>query len=170
MWPPSTPSLWAIFSFAPGVSCSDHIFLSFQFKLTLSFAGGSQGFLGDGDWRRKGSGFCGMGRLLVGIRTHVSGLEKLPQGGVVAADLKVPVRGCVRGPVEGRKASGLFLVAVSGLSSVVALCGLLFAVASLVATPRLQRTGPEVVVHGLSCPTPCGIFPDHELNLCLLHR
>ena len=46
-WPPSIPSLWDIFSVAPGVSCSDHIFLSFQFKLTLSFAGGSQGFLGE---------------------------------------------------------------------------------------------------------------------------
>ena len=69
MWPPSIPSPWDIFSVAPGVSCSDHNFLSFQFKLTLSFAGGSQGFLGDGDRRKKGSGFCGMGRLLVGMRT-----------------------------------------------------------------------------------------------------
>ena len=26
-----------------------------------------------------------------------------------------------------------------------------------------------VVVHGLSCPTPCGIFPDQGSNPCLLH-
>ena len=26
-----------------------------------------------------------------------------------------------------------------------------------------------VVVHGLSFPTPCGIFPDQGLNLCSLH-
>ena len=30
--------------------------------------------------------------------------------------------------------------------------------------------GSVVVVHGLSCSVPCGIFPDPELNPCLLHR
>ena len=29
---------------------------------------------------------------------------------------------------------------------------------------------PMVVAHGLSCSTACGIFPDQDLNLCLLHR
>ena len=40
--------------------------------------------------------------------------------------------------------------------------------ASAAAAPRLQSTGPIVMVHGLSCST-CGIFPDQGSNLCLLH-
>lgn len=86
---------------------------------------------------------------------------------------KSPLEGVLEAQWRGeweQSYAGFSLVAASGFSSVVAVCGLLFAVASLVATPRLQRTGPEVMVHGLSCPTPCGIFPDHELNLCLLHH
>ena len=33
---------------------------------------------------------------------------------------------------------------------------------------RLQRTGSEVVTHGLSCSEACGIFLDQGLNPCLL--
>ena len=51
---------------------------------------------------------------------------------------------------------------------VVAVHGLLIAVASLVTAPRLQSTGSVVVALGLSCSV-CGIFPDQGLNLCLLH-
>ena len=50
---------------------------------------------------------------------------------------------------------GPSLVVASKGHSLVAVCGLI-AVASL-------------VVHGLSCPMACGIFPDQELNPCLLH-
>ena len=59
------------------------------------------------------------------------------------------------------------------------MCGLLIVVVSLVAepgfrargfrvvVPRLESTGSIVVVHGLSCSTLRGIFPDKGLNLCL---
>ena len=55
--------------------------------------------------------------------------------------------------------------------------GLLIAVASLVAGKRLWSVQASVVVAhglsscgpGLSCSTPCGIFPDQGLNLCNLH-
>ena len=33
----------------------------------------------------------------------------------------------------------------------------------------LEHVGSVVVAHGLSCPMACGIFPDQEWNLCLLH-
>ena len=36
-------------------------------------------------------------------------------------------------------------------------------------TPGLQSTGSAVVVHGLRRSVACGIFPDQELNLCLLY-
>ena len=39
-------------------------------------------------------------------------------------------------------------------------CGLLIAVASLVGGHRLESTGSVAVVHWLSCPLACGIFPD----------
>ena len=71
----------------------------------------------------------------------------------------------------------------------VAVCGLLTAVASLVAehglqarrlqqlwhagsvvvAHRLQNVGSVVVVHGLSCSVACGIFPDQGSNLCSPH-
>ena len=70
---------------------------------------------------------------------------------------------------------------LSGLS-LVAVHGLLTAVASLVADHQLQgirasgvsapglwSTGPIVVAHGQSCSTACGIFPDEGSNLRLLH-
>jgi len=50
-----------------------------------------------------------------------------------------------------------------------AVCGLLTAVASLVAVPGLQSIGSIVVAHTLGCSTACGIFPDQGLNPCLLH-
>ena len=71
----------------------------------------------------------------------------------------------------------------------VVVCGLLIAVASLVAEHRLQVRGLQqlwhagsvvvahglqskgsvVLVHGFSCSVACGIFPDQGLNLCALH-
>ena len=62
--------------------------------------------------------------------------------------------------------TSLYFLAVLGLRccawvSLVAVCGLLTAVASPGAEHGLQ--GPQasvVVVHGLSCPAACGIFPD----------
>ena len=41
--------------------------------------------------------------------------------------------------------------------------------ASVAAAPGLQRTGSIFVAHRLSCSAACGIFPDQELNPCLLH-
>ena len=41
--------------------------------------------------------------------------------------------------------------------------------ASVVETPRLQSTGPVVVVQRLSCSVACGIFPDKGSNPCFLH-
>ena len=40
--------------------------------------------------------------------------------------------------------------------------------ASVVVALGLQRTGSIVVVHGLSHPVACGIFPDQGLNPCPL--
>ena len=56
---------------------------------------------------------------------------------------------------------------VSGAHTLVAVRGLI-AVASLVMEYRLKSAGSAVVVHGLSCPAACGIFPDQGLSLCLL--
>ena len=66
--------------------------------------------------------------------------------------------------------------------SLVVVCKLLIAVASLVQStgfrysgsvvvvPGLQSTGSVVVYQGLiSCPVACGIFLDQGLNPCLLH-
>ena len=84
---------------------------------------------------------------------------------------------------------GFSLVAESRDCSLVVVCGLLTAVASLVAEHRLQSAQASVVAaHGLSscgsralehrlsscghrliCSTACGIFPDQVSNLCLLH-
>ena len=65
--------------------------------------------------------------------------------------------------------AGFSLVARIGGCSLVAMCGLLVAVASFVAEHRLQGTGSVVVVYGVSCSVAYGIFPDQGLNLCLLH-
>ena len=54
--------------------------------------------------------------------------------------------------------------------SLVAVCGLLFAVASLVAEHGLEGALATVVgAHGLSCSTACGSFLDQGSNPCLLH-
>ena len=67
----------------------------------------------------------------------------------------------------------LSLVAASRGYSLVAVRGLLIAVASVVAEQRLYSAQASVdsviVVHGLSCPTTCEIFLDRGSNLCLLH-
>ena len=60
--------------------------------------------------------------------------------------------------------SSLLLVVESRGYSRVAVHGLLITVAS----PVVEH-GSVVVVHGLSCSTVCGIFPDQGLNACLLH-
>ena len=68
----------------------------------------------------------------------------------------------------------LSLVAESRASSWLWCNRLLTAVQSLVAEHRLQvcrlqelqLTGPVTVVHGLSCPVACGIFPDQGSNPC----
>ena len=77
---------------------------------------------------------------------------------------------------------GFSLVASSRSYSLVVVCGLLIAVASLVAehrlyderasvvaAPGLQSTGLAVMLHGLSCLAAWGLFPDQGLHLCLLH-
>ena len=67
-------------------------------------------------------------------------------------------------------AGGLSLAVASRDYSLVAMHGgLLTAAAYPVAKPRLQGRGLGGMVHGLICPTACGIFPDHGLNLCPLH-
>ena len=57
------------------------------------------------------------------------------------------------------------LVAVASLVSEHGLWG---AWASAVAALGLWITGSELVGHGLSCSTECGIFPNQRLNPCLL--
>ena len=67
----------------------------------------------------------------------------------------------------------LSLVVMSRGLLFIAVLGLLIAVTSLivghkgsvVAAPRLQSMGSVVVVHGFSCSTACGIFPDLGLKL-----
>ena len=82
---------------------------------------------------------------------------------------------------------GFFLLVASGGYSLVAVLGLLIAVASL-AEHRLQGTWLQwlrhvgsvfavpglqsvdsLVAHGLCCSTACGIFLDLGWNSCLLH-
>ena len=77
--------------------------------------------------------------------------------------------------------AGFSLVARIGGCSLVAMCGLLVAVASFVAeheqgtgasvvvAPGLQSTNSTVVAHRLCCSVVCGVFPDQGSNLCLLH-
>ena len=81
-----------------------------------------------------------------------------------------------------RSCVGFFLVVTSRSYALVAVCGLLITVASLVAehgfqgawasvvvAPALWNTGSVVVTHGLSRSAACGILPDWGSNLCLLH-
>ena len=64
---------------------------------------------------------------------------------------------------------GLSLVVASRDYSLVAVHGLLRAVASLVAEHSLECAVSAAVAYRLSCPAACGIFPDQRLNPCLLH-
>ena len=68
---------------------------------------------------------------------------------------------------------GLSLVAVHGLliavASVVAELRLQGAGVSVVVALGLQRVGLVVMVHGIGSSVACGIFLDQELNLCPLH-
>ena len=63
----------------------------------------------------------------------------------------------------------LSLAAVSGGSSLVAMCGLLVAAASLVVEHKLKSVGSAVVARGLSCFVARGIFLDQGSDLCPLH-
>ena len=64
----------------------------------------------------------------------------------------------------------LSLVMESKDYSLIAVCWLLIAVASLLVEHGLQGAlASVVVVHRLSCPETCGIFLDQDLNLCPLH-
>jgi len=51
----------------------------------------------------------------------------------------------------------------------VAVCGLVVVVASLVVDQSLGTQASTVVVHRLSCSATCGIFWEQGLNPCLLH-
>ena len=66
--------------------------------------------------------------------------------------------------------SSIYLfVPVLGLC-LVAVCGFLIVVVSLVAECELCGERASIVVsHGISCSSVCGIFPDQGSNLCLLH-
>jgi len=57
----------------------------------------------------------------------------------------------------------------SAQASLVAVHGLQGTLASVAAALGLWTTGSVVVARGVSCSMACGIFPDQELNLCLLH-
>ena len=61
--------------------------------------------------------------------------------------------------------------ALGAQASVVVACGLqqLWHAGSVVVARGLQSTGSVIVVHGLSCSTACGIFPDQGSNPCPLH-
>ena len=63
---------------------------------------------------------------------------------------------------------GWVLVAACGLS-LVAVHGLLIAVASLSRSRALGVRASAVVAHRLSCSAACGVFPDQGLNPCPLH-
>ena len=63
-----------------------------------------------------------------------------------------------------------FLQLCPSEATLVAVRGLLIAVASLVMKHRPQGVRASVlVVHLLSCSAPCGIFPEQGSNLCSLH-
>ena len=61
--------------------------------------------------------------------------------------------------------AGLSLLAASGDYSLVAVCGLLIAVASsLVVNTASGYAGSVAVAHGLSCPMASEIFPNQGWN------
>jgi len=70
-------------------------------------------------------------------------------------------------------ASGLLFIAaygilIAGVASPVVVHGVEGMQALVIAVPGIYSTGSAVVVHGLSCPTACGILPDQRLNPCPL--
>ena len=66
---------------------------------------------------------------------------------------------------------GLSLVAASGGYSLVVVCWLPIALASLAVAPRLESTGSALVAHGLSCPAAHGIFPTrHQTGASCISR
>ena len=64
---------------------------------------------------------------------------------------------------------GLSLVAASGGHSSSRCTGLSLSWPLLLRSTGSRRTGSVVVVHGSSCSTACGIFPDQGSNPCPLH-
>ena len=60
------------------------------------------------------------------------------------------------------------VIVANGDYSLVVVLWLLIVVASLVVASGLKSTGSIVVVHGLRCSAPCGIFLDQGLNSCPL--
>ena len=61
---------------------------------------------------------------------------------------------------------GLSLAAASGAFPPVVVCGVR---APCCGAQSLGHAGSVIVVHGLSWPEECGIFPDQGLNRCTLH-
>ena len=45
----------------------------------------------------------------------------------------------------------------------------LWLVGSAFVASGLESTGSLLAVHGLSCSVACGIFPDSEIELCILN-
>ena len=66
---------------------------------------------------------------------------------------------------------GLSLAAASGASPPVLVCGVRAPCNgfSCCGAQSLGHAGSVIVVHGLSWPEECGIFPDQGLNRCTLH-
>ena len=64
---------------------------------------------------------------------------------------------------------GLPLVVVSGGHSSSRCTGLSLSWPRLLRSTGSRRAGSVVVVHGPSCSTACGIFPDQGSNPCPLH-
>ena len=57
----------------------------------------------------------------------------------------------------------------AGFSSCGTWASVVWHMGSVVVTRGIQSAGSVVVMHGLSCSTACGIFPDQGSNLCPLH-
>ena len=65
--------------------------------------------------------------------------------------------------------TGLSLGVVRRGYSILVVCGLLIAVAPLVAELGLEAWASEVALFGLSCSVACGVFPNQGSNLFPLH-
>ena len=94
-------------------------------------------------------------------KTAVLGLHDCAGFSLVAAPLHCSV--------GASRCSGFFWVAQApGLAGCSSCSTAEHLVSSAVVAPGLSSTGSTVVVHGLSCSTVRGIFPDQGSNLCLL--